>query len=194
MDPADLHLARIAQQLALAALQAMGAYNQAQNQLDLGRVLDADRLTSRAGTAESRRTVSELAALTARHKEMFSAFITGATSQLLAAAEHVAESSRAGFIEGLKASIDRNLAAQGRFYQARERWIDAATQALDLADAHPDDVWIEDGGLVFASTELLERFQALVERMDAVREEEVALMQERQAHLDEALARMNGRG
>jgi hypothetical protein len=193
MDPAEVALARISQQLALAAMQAAVAYNQAQSQLDLARVLDEDRLTSVEGAAQSRKTVAELSALTAQHKEMFSRYLTGATAQLLAAASQITEERRAEFIQGLMASINSNLVAQAKFYEGRERWITAVSLALDLADQHQGDICLEDGTLVFASDDLLEKFQSLVAEMDQVREEEIALFQERQARIAAAAARLGSK-
>jgi hypothetical protein len=62
--------------------------------------------------------------------------------------------------------------------------------ALDLADQHQGDIWLEDGTLVFASDDLLERFQGLVAEMDKVREDETALFQERLARIAAAAARL----
>ena len=140
MDPAEVELARISQHLTLAAMQAAVAYNQAQGQLDLARVLDEDRLTSMEGTAQSRKTVAELSALTAQHKEMFSRYMTGAAAQLLAAVNQIPEERRAEFVRDLTASINWNLVAQAKFYEGRERWIAAASLALDLADQHQGDL------------------------------------------------------
>lgn len=193
MDPAEIELARISQQLILAAMQAAVAYNQAQGQLDLARVLDEDRLISVEGIARSRKTVAELSVLTAQHKEMFARYLTGATAHLVAAANQVAEERRAEFTQGLMASINWNLMTQAKFYEGRERWMTAVSLALDLADQHQGDIWLEDGTLVFASDELLEKLQSLVAEMDKVREEETALFQERQARIVAAAARLGSK-
>lgn len=191
MDPADIDLARLSQQVAMVGIQAARAYNEAQSQLDLANVLAPERLPSAAGWAASRQTLSDIAALTTRHKEMFSKFITGATAQLMAGAEQLTETRRAAFQESLAGIVNRNLGAQSRFYEGRERWIAAAQRAIDLAQAHEGEIWIEDGGLVFATEVLLAEFSAVVAVMDEIHEAEVAEMGARQAHI---AAVMSGAG
>lgn len=183
MDQSELDLARISQRLVVASMQAVAAYNQAQNQLDLERVLDGERLSSPAGIAQSRSTVLQLAALTQQHKAMFSKFMTGATEQLVAVASQLTEDRRASFSEALMRSINYNLSVQAKFYAGRERWIEAATQALALAEQHDGDIWLEGGELVVADTDLLEQLQFLVAQIDEVRESEVALFHERQERI-----------
>lgn len=189
MDPSVIDLARISQQLVVAALQAVASYDQAQRQLDLVRVLEPERLTSPEGIAQSRNTLTELAALTAQHKQFFETFMIGATERLLAAASQIPEDRRQSFSESLARTINYNLAAQAGFYAGRERWIAAATQALALAKQHEGDIWLEDGELVFASSALLEQIRELAAQMDQVHEAEVALLQERQAHIAAAIRR-----
>lgn len=191
MNSAEIDLARISHQLALAAMQAAATYNQAQEQLDLARLLDADRLTATEGLALSRKTVAELKTLTFEHKEIFFKFITDATAQLMAAANEIGEERRLEFTQSLMASINRNLASQSKFYEGRECWITAASRVLDLADQNLGEIWLEDGSLVFASNDLLEDFCAIVAEMDKVRDDEVALLEERQTHIAASFASAN---
>ena len=193
MDPADIELVRVSQQIALASMQASVAFSQAQERLDLANVLAADRLVTAPGMAQSRQTLAELGALTAQHKAMFARQMTSAAAQLLAATEQVTEDRRTELVQGLKASINWNLAAQAKFYEGRERWMAAVAQALDLAEQHSGEFWLEDGQLVVATDALLEELQLLAAEMDKVSEEEAALLQQRQGRLAATAARLGPR-
>lgn len=193
MDPTELHLARLSQQMALAAAQAALAYHQAQAGLDLAQVLSAERLTSEDGRAESRKIIAALAELTSRHKHAFSNFLTHATSQLVAATAELPAEKRDWLAQRFLGSVNWNLAVQSKFYEGRERWIAAAAQVLGLADQHDDELWLEDGTLVFACDTLLDEFSALVAVMDKVHEEEVVMFAERQARIAAAAARLGAK-
>jgi hypothetical protein len=193
MDSLELDAARISQQLLVIAMQAVAAYEQAQKKLDLARVLDAERLLSPNGIALSRRTLEDLATLTSQHKDHFTKFITGSTEQLLNVANQLPEDRRQSMTESLMRSINYNLAAQSHFYAGRERWISAGMGILNLAEQHAGEIWLEEGELVFGTTELLEKVQTLSEQMEQVHQAEVALFQERQAHIAEAMARTTKR-
>jgi hypothetical protein len=171
-------------------MQAAVTYNQAQATLDLENVVAGDRLTSRQGLAASRQTLAALAELTSRHKQMFSNFTTNATAQMLAAASELREERRAQVAEQLIDSLNWNLSLQSQFYEGREQWIKAASQALNLAEEHEGRLWLEDGGLVVDSDALLTELQALVAPMDQVREKEVAMFAERQARIAAAVSRL----
>lgn len=171
-------------------MQAALAYNQAQATLDLENVLAAERLTSGHGRARSKQAVAALAALTRQHKEMFSTFITNATSRLVAATDELPADKRDRLAEQFVGSVNWNLSMQSQFYEGRQRWIAAASEALNLAEQHEGQLWLEDGGLVVASDTLLEELQALVAIMDNVREREVAMFAERQARIAAAASRL----
>ncbi|WP_127997212.1 hypothetical protein [Piscinibacter defluvii] len=191
MDPPELDVLKISQRFLVIAMQAVAAYEQAQRQLDLAHVLDADRLVSPEGIAQSRQTLEQLSALTAQHKEYFAKFITGSTEQLLAAVNELPEDRRQSITEGLMRSINYNLAEQSRFYAGRERWVAAGLSIFNLAEEHAGQIWLEQGELVFGTTALLEAVQALSEEMEQVHQAEVALQAERQAHIARAMARMS---
>lgn len=190
MDPAELHIARISLQLAATAMQAALAYNQAQSTLDLESVLEADRLTSQHGRAVSRETVEKLTELTVQHKEMFSKFLTAATSQVVAAADELPAEQRDQVAASFAGSLNWNLSMQAQFYEGRQQWIAAATEALNLAEAHKDQIWLEGSELVIGSDALLTELQELVAIMDGVREKEVAMLHERQGRLAAAASKL----
>lgn len=167
------------------------AFSQAQDRLGLQHVLDADRMTSPQGLAQSREAVRQLLALVAQYKAVHAQLITGVTSQWVAAMEGMPEESRAALQQQLTQAINQNLQDQSRFHDCRERWIAAVTQALDLVEANPGAFWMEGGELVCARGALLDELCALVDVMDEVRAQEVALFEERQARAMAAMARMN---
>jgi len=190
LETAEVHLARLSLQMAATAMQAAVAYNQAQAALDLENVLSGERLTSQHGRAESRQTVVALAELTKQHKAMFSNFMTKATSQMVAATGELPPEKRDRLAEQWLASVNWNLSMQSQFYEGRERWIAAASEALTLANQHEEQLWLEDGQLVLSSDTLLTDLLALVEIMDNVRENEVAMFAERQARIAAAASRL----
>jgi len=175
----------------MLGVQAATAFSQAQDRLGLQHVLDADRMTSAQGLAQSREAVRQLLALVAQYKAVHAELITGATSQWVAAMEGMPEESRAALQQQLTQAINQNLQDQARFHDCRERWIAAVTQALDLVEANPGAFWMEGGELVCARGALLDELCALVDVMDEVRAQEVALFEERQARAMAAMARMN---
>ena len=63
MNPSDTTLNQLSLSLAVLALQAATAFSQAQDRLGLQHVLDADRMTSPQGLAQSREAVQQLLAL-----------------------------------------------------------------------------------------------------------------------------------
>jgi len=191
MDSLELDVLKISRQLFAVAAQAVAAYEQAQHQLDLAHVLDAHRLISPEGIAQSRQTLEQISALTAQHKEYFAKFIAVSTEQLLAAVNELPEDRRQSISEGLVRSINYNLAEQSRFYAGRERWVAAGLGIFNLAEEHAGQIWIEQGELVFRTSALLEAVQALSEEMEQVHQAEVALQEERQAHIAQAMARMS---
>lgn len=187
---AALLLAGVAQRLALAGAQALAAFDQAQRGLDLGAVLDAPRVCSPEGIATSRGTLTALGTLMRQHREVFDAFLTGGTRQLLDAGADLPPDERSRFTQGLQAAVERQLAEQAAFWAGRERWIAAASRALDLAALHDGELRVVDGTLVVDDPEVLDGLCACVDEMDAVRAQEVALMQARQARIAEGLAHL----
>lgn len=187
---ATLLLAGVAQRLALAGAQALAAFDQAQRGLDLGAVLDAPRVCSPQGIAASRETLAALTTLMHQHREVFTAFLTAGTRQLLEAGADLPPDERSHFTQGLQAAVERQLAEQAAFWAGRERWIDAATRALDLAALHDGELRLVDGTLVVDDPEVLEGLCACVDEMDAVRAEEVALMQARAARVAAGMTRL----
>lgn len=191
MSPSDTTLNQLLLNLTVLGVQATTAFSQAQDTLGLQHVLDADRMTSPQGLAQSREAVQQLLALMAQYKAVHAQLITGATSQWVAAMESMPGDSRAALQQHLTQAINQNLQDQARFHDCRERWIVAVTQALDLVEANPGAFWMEGGELVCARGALLDELCALVDVMDEVRAQEVALFEERQARAMAAMARMN---
>lgn len=191
MSPSDTALNQLLLNLTVLGVQAATAFSQAQDRLGLQHVLDADRMTSPRGLAQSREAVQQLLALMAQYKAVHAQLITGATSQWVAAMEGMPEGSRAALQQHFTQAINQNLQDQARLYDYRERWIAAVTQALDLVEANPGAFWMEGDELVCARGALLDDLCALVDVMDEVRAQEVALFEERQAGAMAAMARMN---
>lgn len=183
-------LAAVAQRLALAGHQALAAFDQAQKGLDLGAVLDAPRVCSPEGIAASRETLDALRTLMRRHREVFAAFLTDGTRQLLEAGSGLPPDEQARFTRGLQAAVERQLAEQAAFWAGRERWIAAASRALDLAALHDGELRLDDGTLVIDDPEVLEDLCACVDEMDTVREQEVALMQARLGRITAGMAHL----
>jgi hypothetical protein len=121
---------------------------------------------------------------------MFSNFITNATAQIVAATGELPAEERDRLAEQLLGSLNWNLAMQAQFYEGREQWITAASEALNLTEQHEGQLWLEEGDLVVSSETLLTELQALVAVMDKVREKEVAMFGERQARIAAAASRL----
>lgn len=116
--------------LTVLGVQAATAFSQAQDRLGLQHVLDADRMTSPRGLAQSREAVQQLLALMAQYKAVHAQLITGATSQWVAAMEGMPEDSRAALQQHLTQAINQNLQDQARLYECREPEFDTKTPIL----------------------------------------------------------------
>lgn len=92
--------------LTVLGVQAATAFSQAQDRLGLQHVLDADRMTSPQGLAQSREAVQRLLALMAQHKAVHAQLITGATSQWVAEMEGMPEESRVALLDEVCGLVD----------------------------------------------------------------------------------------
>jgi len=119
MNPSDTTLNQLLLNRTVLGVQAATAFSQAQVRLGLQHVLDADRMTSPQGLAQSRDAVQQLLPLMAQYKAVHTQLITGATSQWVAAVEGMPEESRAALQQHFTQAINRNLQDQARLYDCR---------------------------------------------------------------------------
>ena len=192
MDSAEIELAKLGLAHAQAAAKFAVAFMEAQSRLELAGITSAERLTSAEGLARSRETLAQLVELMARHKEGYATLVTRSTAASLAASEALPPGRREEYQANLRRSRERGLTLQGRFYAARQRWLDAVATTLDCAEQHADAIWREGDVLVCDSDEVLAVLQAAARAMDEASAEETLIMQQRQADIAADLQRMAG--
>ena len=188
MEPAELRVVQVAQQLGAAGLQASKAYNDAQESLDLHLVLTPARLGTTEGTSESLEALTRLSELTSAHKEVFAKFVTMASEHLASAVSELPADLRAEYRDGMVSSINWNLAAQGDVYKDREEWIVAAVGICKLVEFHRESITFTNDGVLFRNDDTLEAFERLVATADRIHHREVARTNERLARLARSTA------
>lgn len=188
MEPSELRVLQLAQQVGAAGLQASKAYNDAQASLDLHLVLTPARLATTEGTSESLESLARLSELTSAHKEMFARFVTVAMEHFTAALAELPEDRMAEYRDGAAIAVTRNLSAQGDFYKNREEWIAAAAGICRLVESHRQSMTFKKEGMVFSDDEELAAFERLVAEADRLHHLEVAATNERLARLAKSMA------
>lgn len=135
INPIEQRLFDIAKRNAAVAVQAAAQYAAAQNKLQIGQVLSADRLCCEAGTRESLATIERLRALTESHKKSFADFMIRSSAETVAVLNGLRENERSEYLQSLAERTHWHLSSQNAFYEAREQWIDAATRICRLAQS-----------------------------------------------------------
>ncbi len=188
MEPSELRVSELAQQIGAAGLQASKAYNDAQASLDLHSVLTPARLATTEGTGESLESLARLTQLTSAHKDMFAKFVTVAMGHFTAALAELPEDRAAEYRDGAAVTVNRHLNAQGDFYKNREEWIAAAVDICRLVESHRETITFTKEGLVFSEDDVLANFERLVAEADRIHHLEVAATNERLARLAKSMA------
>jgi len=188
MHPTETQFVAIAGRYVVVAAQVAVAFEQGQAALQLESLLSLQRLSSAAGTQESLTALHRLSDLVRAHKQAYEKFMVTFSAELSAVmasmSEDLVESHRGGLI----ASLNWQMLAQSRFYEGRERWIDAATGICHLLDARRETARFSHEGVSFADDEDHDRFDALLAVIEEVHQQEVASLGERTDRLARAAA------
>ncbi|MBU6437447.1 MAG: hypothetical protein KGJ44_01040 [Betaproteobacteria bacterium] len=179
MNASEEEVLRVTHRLVALGLEAAKAFNTEQQRLDLEHLLTAERLSTPEGTRLSLQTLQTFRQLTAKHREIYSAFAVSASAELAKAVAELPEVLQEQYRCSWVSSINRHVSAQAAFYENRLKWITLAKELCDLIESRRSDCLFQHDAVVFASEEDTARFNAILDDLDAIHRDEVALFAER---------------
>jgi hypothetical protein len=138
MHPSEIKYIQMAQQLIAISLQISTAHNNEQAALELHKILVAERLSTPAGTEESRDAISRFSELTERYKIVFNRLITGSAQQFLAVIAEIPEGVQGLEMNSLATQLNEAVGLFAQQYEDRTTWVAAAFELCDFIDDNRD--------------------------------------------------------